>query len=370
MKITCSKTELCNALRIVSKAIASKPQSPILSGIFMKTTENQLELQATNYELSFISRLPATIDEPGQMTLAGHYILEVISKMPGEQVSLSLPVGEKMVTIQSDKATFKLLSMEAAEFPQIQPISGNIHFQLKDALLRKLIQKTVFACSNEDSRPVFTGCSLSIKEHQVMMVATNTHRLSVMQTQIDESQGNINIIIPAKILSELAHTLNSDVPQPITVTCSPNQISFQTPDTYMSSRLIEGQFPSFDNIIPASFATHVKVKRELLAQSLERVSLISRVSNYNVVKLYFTDGNIHLSAHDPEVGNADDDIPAELNGPDLHIAFNVDYLKDVLRSMDSEVIRIGFNREISPAVLQEEDTDEFLYIVTPVRTTF
>lgn len=368
MKITCTKSDLNNALRIVSKAIANKPQTPILSGIFMKTNGEQLELQATNYELGFVSRIPADVEEPGQITLPGRYIQEVVNKLPGDNVTLFLANDAKTVNVQSGQANFDLLSMNAAEFPQIQPLVGNVQFKINDNILRQLIKKTVFACSTDEGRPVFTGCSLNISGSQVIMAATNTHRLAIMQYTFPEEVGNIKVIIPAKILLELAHNLTGTIPSPVTVTCSFNQISFQTQDFYMSSRLIEGQFPSFDNVFPKAYATQVQVEREAFAAALERVSLVARSGEYNVVKLHFAEGNIHLASRDPEVGNADDDVAAEVTGPELTIAFNVQYLTDVLRSMESEVVRIGMNKELSPTVIREANTEEFTYVVTPVRT--
>ena len=179
MKITCNKNELTNALQIVARAVATKPQTPILSGIYLRAEGTTLELQATNYEIGLVARIEADIEEPGELTVGGRYFQEVVRKLPGENVKLAGTAEEKIVHIESAMAKFTLLSMNAAEFPTIQPLEGNLDFAIKDNILRDLIKKTVFACSTDEARPVFTGCSLEVTENKVTMAATNTHRLSV-----------------------------------------------------------------------------------------------------------------------------------------------------------------------------------------------
>ena len=167
MKITGNKNELTNALQIVARAVASKPQTPILSGIYLRAEGTTLELQATNYEIGLVAHIEAEIEEAGELTVGGRYFQEVVRKLPGENVKLACAADEKIVHIESAMAKFTLLSMNAAEFPTIQPLKGNLDFAIKDNILRDLIKKTVFACSNDEARPVFTGCSLEVTENKV-----------------------------------------------------------------------------------------------------------------------------------------------------------------------------------------------------------
>ena len=357
MKITCSKNELTNALQIVARAVATKPQTPILSGIYLRAEGTTLELQATNYEIGLVARIEADIEEPGELTVGGRYFQEVVRKLPGENVKLACTAEEKIVHIESAMAKFTLLSMNAAEFPTIQPLEGNLDFAIKDNILRDLIKKTVFACSTDEARPVFTGCSLEVTENKVTMAATNTHRLSVKSETFDQSIGNIKVIIPSRILQELLHNMSSDIPTDVKISCSYNQISFSFDNLYMTSRLIEGQFPNYRGVIPPDFAAAV-----------DRISLIARAGVYNTIKLEFADNQIHITSNNPEIGNAEEYIPAEIDGPDIAIAFNAQYIIDVLKNIDSKTCRIGLNQPLSPASIQEEDDDSFVYIVTPVRT--
>ena len=179
MKFTCQKNELAGAISIVSKALSSKPQMPILSGIYLRATDHQIEIEATDFELGIIVAIDAEIAQPGQMTLPGRYFQAVIHKLPGDTVSIDEDSEAKSVRIQSDAANYTLRTMNASEYPVIHRLEGDLHFTIKDNVLRSLVKKTVFACSNDESRPIFTGVYMDIDQNTVTMAATNTHRLAV-----------------------------------------------------------------------------------------------------------------------------------------------------------------------------------------------
>ncbi len=369
MKITCSKYDLTNALQIISKAVSAKPQTPVLSGIYLHADNGILELQSNNYELGFIAKIAAETEEAGQIVVPGHYLQEVVRKLPGETVCLTYQREEKIVRIQSSSANFTLLSMNASDFPTVHYLEGILSFQIKDNILKELIRKTIFSCATDESRPIFTGCYMDINESMVIMAATNTHKLSVKTAVLDENIGNLQIIIPAKVLGELMHLLSSDIPSDIRITCSHNQISFEVDNFYITSRLIEGQYPNYQAIIPKSFTTEAKLSTEQLRSAVDRVSLISRANEYNVIRFSFREGILHISSNNPEIGNAEETLEAEITGPDVNIAFNSQYIIDVLKNMDHETCRIELNESLNPVAFHEENDNTFIYVVTPVRTT-
>ncbi|MBQ1416597.1 MAG: DNA polymerase III subunit beta [Selenomonas sp.] len=368
MKITCSKSEMVNALQIVTKAIASKPQTPILSGIFLRAENGILEMQATNNEIGLINKIPAEVEESGQIALGGRYLLEVIRKMPGDSLTLSYNRTEKIVNITSGQANFTLLSMNAAEFPTIKEIESTVDFTIKDNVLRSLIKKTVFACSKDESRPVFTGCSLEVADNKITMAATNMHRLAVKYEQLNDELGNIKVIIPSLILQELLHNMTSEIPSDVHVSCNFNQISFAFDNLYMTSRLIEGAFPDYNNVIPANHTTLVTLDSAEFNAAVDRVSLISRSGDYNVIKLEFANSQLVISSNNPDVGNAVETIPASIEGPDITIAFNAQYIIDVMKNIDSNKCELRLTQPLSPITIREEHYDAFIYVVTPVRT--
>ena len=368
MKINCLKSELTGAVAIVSKAIAGKPQTPILSGIYLKAENGQLELQATNYEIGFISRIPAEIEEEGQVVVSGRYFQEMIRKLPADRIILTVNNDENTVHIQSGPANFTLLRMNPAEFPVIHRLEGTLSFTTKDNILRTLIRKTVFACSKDESRPVFTGCSLQFDHTKLTIAATNTHRLAVRTETFDTEIGQINVIVPGKFLNDLLHYMTSEIPTDVTVTCSLNQISFEFDNLYLTSRLIEGSFPNYQRVIPQNLPTSAVVDTQAFASAVDRVSLISRSGEYNIIRLQFADNQIHISSNNPEVGNAEESVQASIEGPELNIAFNALYINDALHVIESKQCRIGLDRPLSPVLIRDDGDPTFLYVATPVRT--
>lgn len=368
MKLTCAKNELVNAIQIVSKAVANKPQTPILAGIYLKASNGVLELQATNYEIGMICHIPAEIEEPGQIAITGRYFQDVIRKLPGDNISISYKREEKIVHINSNQANFTLLSMNAAEFPTIKQLEGSLQFRIKDNILRSLIKKTVFACATDDSRPIFTGCLLEVADTKVTMAATNAHRLAVKYETFDESIGNIKVIIPSRILHELLHNMTSEIPTDVLVTCTYNQISFSFENLYMTSRLIEGAFPDYHRVIPSEFSTFVTLNSAEFCAAVDRVSLISRAESYNVIKLEFANNQVRISSNSADIGNAEETVAASIEGPELTLAFNSDYIMDVMKRIDGKTCQLKLNQPLTPVAVREPDDEEFIYIVTPVRT--
>ena len=368
MKITCTKSELTNALQIATKAVASKPQTPILSATYIRTENDRLEIHATNNEIGLVCRTQADVEEPGEIAINGRYLLDIIRKMPGDSVTLNFNKAENIIHIISNQASFTLRSMNASEFPKVKPIESNVEFTIKDNVLRSLIKKTVFACSKDESRPVFTGCYLDIDSTKVTMAATNMHRLAVKYEQFPESLGNIRIIIPSSTLLELMHNLNSDIPSDIQVSCNFNQISFAFDNIFMTSRLIEGAYPDYKHVIPQEHATLVTLNSAEFNSAVDRISLISRGGDYNIVKLEFANGQLKITSHNPEVGNAEETIPASIEGPDITLSFNGQYLMDVLKVIDSKNCELRLTQPLAPMTVKEEKDDAFIYVVTPVRT--
>ncbi|EJO23395.1 DNA polymerase III, beta subunit [Selenomonas sp. FOBRC6] len=379
MNITLAKSDLISALQIVSKGLSTKPQTPILSGIYMTAKEGQLELQSTNYELGFIVTIPAEIHTVGTAVLPGKYLTEFARKLPAEEVSIDTGSSDGLAVIRSGSARFTLRTMEVSDFPVLQRMEGTLQFTIKDRTLARLVKKSTFACLREeqrDRRPIFTGCQLEVEGKEVTFAATNVHRLAVKSELLEEDAGQIRIIIPAKFLEEVTRTITGDVPTDIHVTCSYNQISMSADGIYMTSRLIEGAFPDYRRVIPQeeNIRTRVILDAETFASAVERASLIARTDQYNIVKLAFEEGLMRISSNSPEIGEAEETIAAEVKGDDVTIAFNASYLMDAVKSLDSDTFILslqGANAQgmnLSPITIREEADPNYIYVVTPVRT--
>lgn len=368
MKFSCTKEQLVHAVQIVQKAVSNKPQMPILSGIYLNAYDQTLELQATDYELGISCKISANIEEPGAIVLSGRYFQEVVRKLPGDTVEIVTNRTDHTLKITSNTAQFNLLSLPAAEFPVLRPLEGNTTFKIRDNVFRELIKKTVFACSTDESRPVFTGGLLDINQNDVLMVATNTHRLAVKKELVDQFDGTIKIIIPSKILNELARIMVSEVPSDVTIHCNPNQIGFTFDNVYILSRLIEGNFPDYQRVIPPDFATKIVIHTDEFMAAVERVSLISRSGDYNVIKLSFKEKSVLITSNNPDIGKAEELVPIELTGNELDIAFNAKYVTDILKNIDSEKFYFSLNTPLSPASIKPINDETYTYIITPVRT--
>ena len=368
MKFTCTKNELVQAVQIVSKAVSSKPQMPILSGIYLNAYGNTIELQATDYEIGITCKIDAEIEEPGTIVLSGRYFQEVVRRLPGETIELEFDRNEQTVKITSNSSNFNLLSLPANEFPVIKPLEGNTTFTIRDNIFRELIKKTVFACSNDEARPIFTGCLLVIHGSDMIMAATNTHRLAVKREILDDFTGNMKIIIPSKILNELLRIMVSEIPTNVTVNCTYNQISFAFDNVYITSRLIEGQFPDYQRVVPPQFTTKININTHDFQSAVDRVSLISRAGDYNIIRLSFTGDKVCITSNNPDIGKAEETIPVTIDGPEIDIAFNAKYVTDVLKNIEGDMFDFSFNQVLSPAAMRPVGDDTFTYIVTPVRT--
>jgi len=369
MKISCTKELLSHAVQIVQKAVATKAQLPILTGIYLSASGNTLELQATDYEIGVSCKIQAVVEEPGAVVLSGRYFQEMVRKLPGETVEISSSKEDRTIKITANFAQFNLLSLPAEEFPVLKPLSGDTVFTIKDNTLKELIKKTVFACATDESRPIFTGGLLEVNKQDVSMVATNTHRLALKKDIIeDKFENSIKMIIPAKILNELARVMVSDVPSDVTISCHSNQIAFAFDDVYIISRLIEGQFPDYNRVIPPNFATNVTINTDYFLDAVERVSLLARDGEYNVIKLAFANDSVIITSNNPDVGKAQETVPAKIEGNELDIAFNAKYVTDILKNINSEQLVFALNTPLSPASIKPIDDENYTYIITPVRT--
>lgn len=368
MRISCTKEQLNHAVQTVQKAIATKTPMPILTGIYLAAFDNKIELQATNYEIGISCTIDAIVEEPGNIVISGRYFQELVRKLPGDTIEIASNLEDRTIQITSNQAQFNLLSLPAEEFPVLKKPTSDTIITVKDNILRELIKKTVFACANDESRPIFTGALLEINQHEINMVATNTHRLAIKKDHIGHNTDNVKMIIPAKILNELARIMISDIPMDVTIYYQKNQVSFGFDNVYIISRLIEGQFPDYNKVIPANFATSITIDTHSFMDAVERVSLLARDGDYNIIKLAFKNDCVIITSNNPDIGKACETVPTIMQGNEVEIAFNAKYVTDILKNINSEKLIFSLNTPLSPASVKPIDDETYNYIITPVRT--
>lgn len=367
MKITCTKETLIHAVQTVQKAIATKTPMPILTGIYFSAKDSQLELQATNYEIGISCTIDAIVEEPGEIVLSGRYVQELVRKLPGDNIEISSSLEDRTIKIISNQAQFNLLSLPAEEFPVLNSPTSDTILTVKDNILRELIKKTVFACANDESKPIFTGALLEIDQYNITMAATNTHRIAIKRDQIGHNISTVKMIIPAKILTELVRVMVSDVPMDVTIYYQKNHVSFAFDNVYILSRLIEGNFPDYNKVIPPNFATLITIKTDDFMDAVERVSLVARDTDYNIIKLAFNNDCVIITSNNPDVGKACETVPVVMQGNEIEIAFNAKYVTDILKNITSDKLIFSLNTPLSPATIRPTDDETYNYIITPVR---
>ena len=369
MKLSCLKSELVQAIQIAGRSIASKPQTPILSGIYMKADEGLLEIQATDYEIGVILHVKAEVEKSGEIVVSGRYFYEVVRTLPDEEVIIEYDRSTEIIKISSGKSTFTLLSMKAGDFPQIYRMKEGKKFTINSIVLKELIRRTIFACATDETRPLFTGALLEVEGQKARMVATNSHRLAFDEGRIEDEMPELKqYVIPKRILEEIQHILSSEIPEKVEITCTMSEMSFNTEHVYITTRLIEGRYPEYRRAIPSEFSKRVTLSTSSFLSAVSRVGLIARSSEYNTIKLMFNMGEVHIYSDNPVVGKAEETMQSVIEGDDIEIAFNASYLIDVLKTINSESFILELNDSLKPALVREPDNEDFLYVITPVRT--
>ena len=368
MKFNCSKKDLKEALIAASKALPSKAQTPILNGIYILAENDQLEIQATDFSLGIIIRIPAEIEEEGVMVINGKNITEVISKLAGDIVSVS--TEKDVATFKSESASFSLYTMDATDFPKVGVQEFQHSFFIKNDVLRNLITRSTFASSTDDSRPVFQGCAITIAHSTITFVATNTHRLVVVKSEIENDiPDEHTFIVPAKTLNELKWIINSaNENNGVKVEFSNKHIAFTINDVFVTCRLIDGQFPPYQKVIPEYCQTYVTCNVGKFLDAISRVDIISKQTAYNTIRFSLGNDEFNISSDSYDTGKVTERIDAKVEGENIDISFNIKYFQDFLKICNNnDEIKIGLNEKFSPVDVRIIDDEDLIYIVTPVR---
>ncbi|AUJ28737.1 DNA polymerase III subunit beta [Liquorilactobacillus hordei] len=378
MKFTVNRLEFIKSLTDVQRAISTKTTIPILTGLKLKLEAKGLTLTGSDADISIETFIPAEddkaqlqVEEPGQVVLTARIFSEIIKKLPED--TLTLEVTENYQTeILSGTASFSIKGLNAENYPHLPEINAEDTLNLESDILKQIIGQTVIAVSTQESRPILTGVHLAIKNGQLSAVATDSHRLSQRKIAINVADSvTYDIIIPGKSLSELSKMIGEDVAQ-VEVRISENQVLFEFNNTTFYSRLLEGNYPDTDRLIPKDSDTEIDFNASEFLASIERASLLSHAGQNNVVKLALDTENqkATIYSNSPEIGNVEEELKFQkLAGNDIEISFNPDYMKDALRSFGQSTITISFNAPLRPFTLvPSEDQEHFIQLITPVRT--
>jgi DNA polymerase-3 subunit beta len=365
MKIICDGHDLSDAVQKVFKAISPRTTSPILEGIKLKAEEGTLTLTATDLELSIEKSIVADVKIAGETVVPGKFFTEFVRKLTTEQIELSLS-DKNWLKIKYLDSEGELQCLSAEEYPVLKSPSNGQSFIVNQNELKDLINKTAFSASQDDSRPILKGILLEIDNSLVTAVALDGYRLAKCVKPIQSTTSVISAIVPYRCITEIARLLE-DSEQTVTVFVEKNYLMVDLIHTKIISRLLDGEFINYRQIIPNSFNSVVTLPTEQFESGLERAILLSRVDKNNLVKFDIKNDVMVLSSNS-DIGNVEEKIPVKLNGEDITIAFNARYFTELLKYIGADNITIKFSNPVSPCIATPSgDSDDLIYLILPVR---
>ena len=380
MKFTVNRLELLKKLRDVQLAISNKTTIPILTGLKLEVNKEGIKITGSNSDISIESKIfvddeeaNLQIEETGSIVLQpARFFADIINRLPDENFTFEVNT-QLQASISSSNSFFTINALDAASYPYLPEIDTSESFKLPVQLLKKVIEQTVIAVSKHESRPILTGVNFSINDGKLKAVATDSHRLSQRIIPVEVPEGlNFQIVIPGNSLTELSKVLTDDIEE-VSISIADNQILFMTEDTFFYSRLLEGNYPQTDQLIPSESTTQIELDVSVLKGAVGRTSLLSHAGKNNVVKLTVENGELQLTSNSPEVGYVEEDVVVrEVNGEDMDISFNPDYLRDALKTFDTNKVTLKLISTLRPFVIvpaaAESDYD-FVQLITPIRTS-
>lgn len=380
MKLTIKREELLKGLQRVQGVVERRSTMPILSNVLLTATSGGIALAATDLEIAVRVTAPAQVTEEGGVTLSARKAFEIVKELAEEEIRLEGDPGHR-VTLRSGAAQFRILGLPPEEFPRLPEQEGGAALTLPAATVGEMIRKTIFSTGENDTRYVLNGILLKAgagkkgKEIEVEAVGTDGHRLALVTKRVApgaESAAaaprggeDLQAIIPKKAVLELRRILDED-DQAVSISASKNHIFFHQGGNLLLSRLIDGTYPNYQQVVPKDPGQEVTLNREALLGALRRVSVLAR-DKTNAIRLRFTPGRLLLTAENPDVGEAEEEILADYQGEEMAVGFNARYLLDVLGAMDREVITLGLHDPLSPCLIRQAEDREYLCVIMPMR---
>jgi DNA polymerase III subunit beta len=362
LKATCSRDELTRALGIVSRGVSTRTTVQILAGILLQASDGKLDLAATDMELSLRTSLEAQVEAEGSVVVPGRLLLELARLLPDAEVSIEHKLEEAAVEVRSGPATYRLHTYNPEDFPRLPDAATADRHEVDREMLLETVARVSRSASRDESRPVLTGVLMRFEPGKLVMAATDSYRLSVKETATEGSVPELEAIVPARALGELARIAQAG--EGIELGVHENQVVFSTGDALLTTRRIDGQFPNYRQLVPETFDHELTLPREELLDVVRRVAVMAQRNS--PLRLRFADGELTVSAQTQDVGEARESLPVSFAGEPLEIGFNAEFLRDGVESVGGEQLRLKLISPLRPAVLQGED-DDFLYLIMPIR---
>jgi DNA polymerase III subunit beta len=365
LKFSITRDALVEKLGTVSRAVSTRAATQSLAGILIDASAGEVSLRATDLELALRTSLEAEVEDPGVVLLPGRLLAEVARSLGDERVELELREAERDVEIRCGGSSFHLRTLPAEDFPRFPEAEGD-PLTLPAEALAATVEVVARAASKDDMRPILTGVQVSVAGDQLTMVATDSYRLAVKRTGIGEAAGvETEANIPARALRELGRILAQEEAQEARIYLLANQAVIEAGSVILATRLIDGQFPNYRQLLPESFEHDIRLPRGEFLDVARRVSQLAQRTA--PLKLSLSEGELTIAAETPEIGDARESIPVSFQGEPLEIGFNPEFLKDGIDSVEGDEILLRLISPLRPGLLESVEGDDFRYLVMPIR---
>lgn len=368
MKFVCEKDKILKALNSVIKAVASKTTIPILEGILIQTNDNEIKFTTYDLEIGIEYIMEAEVKEQGSTVVNAIMFSEIMRKLPDAEINITLNESNLLV-IECEGSLYKLATMNPTEFPELPQITVENSITIEQNTLKNMIRKTIFAVSIEENRPIFTGCLFQTIDNKLNVVAVDGFRLAWNSTTLNNKTNDFSAVIPGKTLNEV-NKIILDSFELVKIGVSKNQALFEMDNCKIVTRLLDGEFLNYKNVIPENWETRIRINKNNLQDCFERISLISASSTEKEkkypVKVVVDIGKITISCTN-QTGDAKEEIYVSTEGKNLEAGFNPKYFLDALKVIDDEEVFVDFGSSISPCVIRPVDEGDYTYMILPIR---
>ena len=364
MKLKMTKAALLEGLQKVQNVVSIRSTLPILSNVLLTAKDKKLWLTTTNLDVTVRCVVEAEIGKGGSTTLPARRLSNIIRELPDSSIEIAID-DKDCASVECGSSFFKIVGLPESEFPPCPQPEGKFSYTVDQGVFKEMLRKTAYAASVDETRYVLNGVLLSFKDGKLTMVATDGRRLALVEHELEVArEAQADLILPTKAVNELLHTLGDD--GEMKVFSRESQIMFEFDGVFIASKLIDGNYPNYKQVIPAQCEERVAIEREILLSALKRVSLLT-TDKSNATKLTFEKNNLVILTTTPDVGEARETIPIKYTGKEISVAFNPEYMMDPLRNLTNDEIAVELTDDLSPGVIKCDIP--FLYVLMPMRVS-
>ncbi len=372
MKVVLTRSDFQKGISTVQSAVAAKNTMPILANVLLEARDKKLEFVATDLDMGVRCSVPAEVVEKGSITLNAKKLADIVRELPDASIDIEIDDNHKVILV-CQKSNFKIHGLPKDDFPILPEVKKDKSFKVKGSLLQEMIRKTLFAVSNDETRYVLNGVFFQAENGKLRMVATDGHRLAFIQKKMDgKNEDKCSVIIPTKTLNELSKVISeSDKGEEeketlVEIMATDNQIKFVVEGVEIVSRLIEGQFPNYEQVIPKESDKKIEASTEELAAATRRVAILTSEKS-NSIRYQAKGNKLTISSKTPDMGEAKEEIDIAYKGEEISIAYNSKYVLDVLKNVGTKEISLELTQPLSPGIIRPKGDGDYLCVIMPMR---